>query len=109
MALESSYPHPCARTLTLRGTTPATVVLTYTKGVLSYKVVPINRDLRPFGAIIEGSTFIFCGCSGEVHCWPLLLVTFRNSEGVMLVCFLNAVLNADFELKPTSSDTARME
>ena len=40
---------------------------------------------------------------------PLAAMLLRNSEGVMFACFLNAVLKADFELKPTSSETARIE
>ena len=40
---------------------------------------------------------------------PFPLATLRNSEGVMLVCFLKTRLNEDFELKPTSSAMASTE
>ena len=82
----------------LRRRTTSTVVLTYMKGVLSYKVVLKNRYCAHDIAI-----------GGDFYGWPLVTIAFRNSEGVILTCFLNAVLKADFELKPTSSDTARME
>ena len=36
----------------------------------------------------------------------LLLAIFLYSEGVILTCFLNTALKADFELKPTSSAMA---
>ena len=37
---------------------------------------------------------------------PLLVPLFLNYEGVILTCFLNTALKADFELKPTSSAMA---
>ena len=46
----------------LRGTTPWTVVLTYTKGGLSYKVVLVNRDYVVLEVeIIEDATGTFYG------------------------------------------------
>jgi hypothetical protein len=94
----------------LRRTTPWTVVLTYTKGGLSYKVVLASRDcvVRRWRSL-RNQPACSAARSGEFHSWPLGAIPFRNSEGVILACFLNAVLNADFELKPTSSDTARIE
>jgi len=37
---------------------------------------------------------------------PLVFPLLLNSEGVILTCFLNTALKADFELKPTSSAMA---
>jgi len=56
---------------TLRGTTAATVVLTYLKGVLSYKVVLIDRDWRSEVNSLE--------CGGKRSATPLWILL-RSSE-----------------------------
>ena len=58
--------------------------------------------LRALVAMLEG----YNSC-GRVLSQPLLVALFLNSEGVILTCFLNTALKADFELKPTSSAIAR--
>jgi hypothetical protein len=69
------------------------------------KSVPTDKSGRPGGRFSR----IAHGVNGREDFQPAPFVPFRNSEGVMPVCFLKAVLKEDLELKPTSSAMASSE
>jgi hypothetical protein len=87
------------------------VVLTYMEGVLTYKAGRSGLTPRRQGAKKTLNLFFAPWRLGVrlIQWLPLPFEAFLNSEGVMLAYFLNAVLKADLELKPTSSAMARIE